>query len=995
MYKLPNNSRRSLKLFSVAVGLALVSFVLLTQRTSAVVDSFGDSCDSLTKAQCPSGTHFLCDGSNQCTTWVFCGNEDPSVSKCYQYFCYDYATCSDGSKTCGDCDDGGGDDGGSVCTPDAKECTGSCGTGCRECLSDGTGWVCRDVSVCGGCSGGDDDDGGCTVTNPSSFNLLAPPDETLFYTNDVLLDWQDVNNWGEGCPNSNQYRLGYIQVATPSTPCPAQESGSYNYIGAGTTSHKNFRNLQWGRTYCWYAIATNSQGSRNSNQTWKFTTIKAPDIDDWGVTSYLTPECGTRTSGNASIDGTDNPITFFSEFSLDDNGSGIDEVKEIALAIVPAIYANAGTVSEETLASKTKNYFMALATIDYNNPDQSQFRIVNSDAYPYYSSPQTSGNLTNSAGTATLMNLNDSSNPDYTHVEVVDANTVRIYWQIRFEDNYKYKNNGALFDEVIKNRIYTAAFREYMPGKWNSSAGGGAIDRGLENMRLWKVNVQIPKAKGPTPQVIDTQRFKVNWRVEAIELMRAEGYMWTDLGNIDIRRTEPAWLPTREYTLNPTEPDISTDPIPNSNVQAFYRDGAAVQALGIHAYRILNIAQPDDSINTKMYITDSACNTVTDSGSVLTMGVGWLMTAGGDTFSRNFELNNIGIAQIPAPLDYLNAFSYLSTYITSVSNSTLTTQARISRYNFVLEGYDDWNSNPPKTADEGDWYTYIYNLVDANSEIRQAQSTTLASGTSTKDYIATEFPDVQGDFVVAQSGCGDGFCNFWERANKRCEIKTILGNPVPKDCNTNATIDFCRNDCTWCGDGTIQANKSEECDHAGSPDENCDADCKIPEQGSGETSSYESHILIKDNFTIESTTTCNTQTIFFIEGNLTINPDFTIQNDGSNQMGCMFFVGGDLHIQAGDFKDYYDLVHGFFFVKGGFYTYEDQVGGSFDGLYIKGSVINKGTNNLDRAFELLNNAAKPSEIIEYDSRYANIFGSELKIKDYSLREKDFIEKINY
>lgn len=756
----------------------------------------------------------------------------------------------------------------------------------------------------GGTGGGEP---GCTPIDPSGFRLTSPANNSYIENNDVFLRWRDVADWGRGCPTNPRFFIRMGKLPNRGMPCRDQDNDAfYNLVYRSQriitpanppitneptidpVNHVQINNLAWGGTYCWFVEANNNGGSRDSRDVWKFTIYNTPSFEDFNFA--FTESCGNGISGQASNDGTDNPITFYTEYSLNDNGVGEEGITQVVTAISPDIYSSASIISEEVLAETSQDYFMALATINHTNPEQSEFQIVNSDSYPYYSGTQTSGSLTNSSNTATLMNINDTVDPESTHVEIIDANTIRVYWQVRFEDNYKYKTDGTLFDNVIQNNIYGAALREVFPGEWNSSTGSRTLGRSLGLLENWGVNVQPPKAIISDPQVLNSTDFNLDWDVQAYGLQKAEGYMWTSEEPLDITKISPA--PILSINLTTSEPDTTVNPKPNSNVGVYYRSASA-DTLGIHTYRLTDTTRIEDTINTKMYAKDTACNEISDSGSALDLTGSWMMTAGGDIHATNFS-TQLREASLTGDLEYLNNFSFLSTYTSAVSDAALVTSSRISKQNYLLERYDDWNSSPPRISDKTSWYDYLLDLVTKNSTITIAPSSQINKGQKTSQFLS----------------------------GAKTQIET------------------------------------------------------------------------SGNFSVEEGAICDTRTIFFIQGDLTIHPDFTIQNSETEQMGCIFIVKGNIRIESGSFKNGYDKIQAFLITDGDLNTDVDNMGTNYDGLYLQGGVYTQGNNNLHRSFSMLDNYVNPAEIFEFDPRYTNIFQEELNIKDYSIREKGYIEKIN-
>lgn len=740
----------------------------------------------------------------------------------------------------------------------------------------------------------------CTPTNPAKPQpLLQPPNGNIESTNDVFIDWTNVSSWGTGCPQSNSYKARYTPKVAAN--CPAQTAG-YTNKNLGGVSSTTLYDLNWGTTYCWYSRAYNGSLGRNSDATWEFTTPKTASLDDLQISTAGT--CGHSISGNSSVANVDNPITIMTEYSLDDNGVGVEDIDEILLAIVPNDVRNAPIVSEASIASVSNKYFMAKATINTVTPSLSQFSIVNTISYPYYGANANSGDLTNTFASATLLNLNGGA-ANNTHVEVVDANTVRVYWQIRFDDNYKYKSaDDSLYAAVINGNIYTAGLRELLPGVWNSSTGSNTIDRSLSDEGNWGVNVQIPQITIGTPQVIANDKFTINWAVNGYGLSQADGYMWGNQAGYQLRRL----LPTVAILNIPTAEPVDFS---SSNIGVGIGLG---KALGTHTYQTMSAQSV--ILQTKMSANDSACNRITDSGEALNLTDGWLMTVGGNGFAENFN-TSVKQSNIAGELAYLNDYSYLSTYLSAVNEDSIGTPSRVSKNNYIVNGYNDWNDTPLKNVTFSTWIDYIKSLVDEHATVHQINYPYMEIGQTTEEYI---------------------------------ESRTTL----------NITND-----------------------------------------------NFTQHVEINGNFSLLGNNKCNTRTIFFVQGNLTIAPNFEIQNRpttsfsnlGSRndstpplQTGCIFIVRGDVTVTGGAYKNYYDKIEAFFVVKDRFITNEDNGGNPlnarYDGLYIKGAVI-ANELLLGRNLRLLNNLNQPSEIIEFDPRYSNLFFQELKINEFSIREKSY------
>jgi hypothetical protein len=108
-------------------------------------------------------------------------------------------------------------------------------------------------------------------------------------------------------------------------------------------------NLSWNTTYCWYVTTSNGSGSVTSPR-WEFTTAETPTHLGTNITA---PNCSSGISGNASISGTDNPISIVSTYRLN---SGVQGIAQLAVAFIPSSVQNADNVSEQTALSASSQY---------------------------------------------------------------------------------------------------------------------------------------------------------------------------------------------------------------------------------------------------------------------------------------------------------------------------------------------------------------------------------------------------------------------------------------------------------------------------------------------------------------------------------------------------------------------------------------------------------------------------------------------------------------
>ncbi len=185
---------------------------------------------------------------------------------------------------------------------------------------------------------------------------------------------------------------------------------------------------------------------------------------------------------------------------------------------------------------------------------------------------------------------------------------------------------------------------------------------------------------------------------------------------------------------------------------------------------------------------------------------------------------------------------------------------------------------------------------------------------------------------------------------------------------------------------------------------------------SGNTSSFlgiaagtKSHALIAGNLTVDEGATCDTQTIFFVSGNLQnpldgvftnttlkITPDFKASGDNT---GCIFVSTGDILIENGNSPATsgvaidnpqlasYDLIEAALFTDGQFITRKDisVAGQKGDGVAIKGTVVSENVV-LQRDLNLNSNQAQPAHVFYFDPRYREIFKNDFNYNKYSIRE---------
>ncbi len=648
-----------------------------------------------------------CDGGPGCCDG--CGDQTTCS--------YDNTMCAPGTRRCS-ADKPRSVPCGPSCTPNWS-CGGcQCPQGTRTC-SDGCGSSRTESCSC------------CTKSPPSPVALNYPANGATDMDNDITLTWNHTSSWGQGCPTTQAYTLYFRSKGSTCS------GGTYSAIGKGTSTNHTLNNLNWNTAYCWYVATSNGAYTVNSAIR-EFTTALTPVHLG---TQVLAPNCSSGISGNASISGTDNPISIVSTYRLN---SGVQGIAQLAMAFIPSSVQNADNISEQTALSASSQYFMGIVSINHSNPSASQFYIVNNSQY---TGPYTSGNATTNAGRATLMEINQG-----TRVEILNNTTVRITWKVRFEDSYPY---------IPVNNIYSGAFHlspdgDWSNGFWNSNPNIIGLDRALTKATTWGVNTEPPNATITGPEATSATDFSITWAVTGRNLTQAQGYMWTTNTDLPITKLSPT--PTTNYNLSTAEPAN----FGGSNI------GVGVTTLGTHVYRINSDVDPTEIINTKMAANDTACNRVVVRGTGLPLSKSWFLTARGDVFATNINVNILDVELNP-PLPSLNrSYSYLSTYVAGVQEEHLSTSTRQSKNSFILEAYDDLNGNPPISTGYTDWYSYIYDLVIKNigeTAVKALPAITVNEGSQLNTVFAAN-PYVKQHVKI------NG--NLTIRQNVKCNLQSII-----------------------------------------------------------------------------------------------------------------------------------------------------------------------------------------------------------------------------
>jgi len=148
-------------------------------------------------------------------------------------------------------------------------CSASCGGG-TQCRTNECG-----TSQCQACN----TQPCCTAISPNIPTLASPANGSYISTNSPTLIWNDLSNWGKGCPTTFKYYRLYLK------PCSAS-SWTYDSGLLNNITNQQIQNLEWSTEYCWQVQASNGS-LLTSSETWRFTPKISPYIATYGGDTYI------------------------------------------------------------------------------------------------------------------------------------------------------------------------------------------------------------------------------------------------------------------------------------------------------------------------------------------------------------------------------------------------------------------------------------------------------------------------------------------------------------------------------------------------------------------------------------------------------------------------------------------------------------------------------------------------------------------------------------
>ncbi|BCX14290.1 MAG: hypothetical protein KatS3mg085_822 [Candidatus Dojkabacteria bacterium] len=554
--------------------------------------------------------------------------------------------CGEPGSDCG----GSGGGSGPICG------NGSCeaGESCSTCSQD-----------CGSC---------CTPSYPSAPSPYAPSNGATVNSLTPTLYWNMYGTFGTGCPQINAFRV----FLSSNCSSFSDISGALNESIRSFTIPSGI--LQWNRTYCWYVIATNnSYGAQSS--TFRFTTQQGSMLTSDTVTGDV---CGNGISGRPDQSNVSNPVTFNFSFSQAPSSSFV----EARLALLPAsgpFAENRDVVDYATIQNKVISSQSFAAR--YNLSDSTaQILLPNGPSYSW-SSPSSSGSLSNGFNNSSLLNINIDS-------FATSSTNWNAQFNVRFENSFP---SGVynLYAYVLYNNGSNTLTAYGSPGVYNYK----------KLSTVWVVDMDAPSASISSPTAYETNLFGVNWSAtDTNGIQNVFSYIYSDTNGATIRdRTNPS-----------TPFDIVTDGNPKSYPADTPNAGINTLNLGEHLYSDLT-----PSLNAqyvfRLYAQDNACN-ISETSRSVSISDPWVLSYD-NTISVNSGFNSLSIPEVSnftVPFTSDTSGPFLNNFATISGNSN-TPALRNSKINAYSINYLNLATSLPPDSSFSSWFNYLLNLVSLNS----------------------------------------------------------------------------------------------------------------------------------------------------------------------------------------------------------------------------------------------------------------------------------------
>ena len=543
----------------------------------------------------------------------------------------------------------------------------------------------------------------------------------------VNLGWNINGSYGNGCPTFSYQRIGYKPSVAGSCAGGGWTYQNVNYL----TSSYNLAGLLPDTEYCWNVTKING-GRGRASAIWTFRTIDPIDIDSAGLVASTINRCSAGAAvsgiltGNPALDSQiNNPVQYQIEVS-----GNADPIEEVFVAIASDNLQSSFNNSHLPVDGDTSYvYYERLLEVGADNGDRRNtgfqvtnlsgtpsFAMLDSNSSPYFGSSQTSGNLTNSTGTATLRDIGGNTN-------VVDlgGNSYRITFEVEFDQTYATTDLdfyvSAIERKPDSTRLSHRPFSTSDPYDSNLVA---------ERFTAWAVDSQRPAVSISDPTYIDNFNYNVQWDItDNASITEVRSYCYLGAGGM----------------ANVTDNNTSVTNDWDDTVIGYPdADQCSMTSSGVNnrSYTV-NSGSINAGLNYEAYAIDNACN-VTIGTNQSTPPRPWLSVVGGSAYvgggfsnvvvpDANGNLSDVGVN--------LNGNSYISSYLSYIgNNSNALPTDRLSRIQVHTNNYDN-QAILPTDFGYSSWSEIILDIAQKpENNLVQTGSSSMGGNLSTAYSVA-------------------------------------------------------------------------------------------------------------------------------------------------------------------------------------------------------------------------------------------------------------------
>ncbi len=481
--------------------------------------------------------------------------------------------------------------------------------------------------------------------------------------------------------------------------------------------------------YCWSVEASNNQHNSQNNKILRFKVQIPPQVS--GTFQSSTYTCagsgnvsGRHNSPDTNINTTNNPVTFKVR-AIDPSGRGnIDQVRLLFAwdGDTTNTFVDSGAI--EPTVNDDIGY-----VADLNGTDNAVFGYLHNGNQ---NGGATSGDLKNTLGTSTLLGLNQVVS---THVELIDANTIDVYFVVRIENSMASVNYGV-YSTVISTQNGTSISSDKDKGS------GGFVYRRLAN---WTVDNQAPSASVGNYQPTGPNTFSLKW---------------TATDNRAVSSVDSyCYLPEGDQ-ISITDNSYGTINLPNSEVQYPAASNCLVNGsnTGNHTYTLTQL--PSSNIHFQIRVMDTSCN-ITANAATVSSPIPWIVTRNSAATANGgisgIKIQNTDLSSIVPNFSSESFpqafFSEYALYIGTVNAPT-----RASKSGFIAAKYNNREVNTPSSSVTLSWYEYLKETISTSvtiqslsvSNISGSVKSALANAGATKSagrYIV----DIPGNLTIGDA----------------------------------------------------------------------------------------------------------------------------------------------------------------------------------------------------------------------------------------------------